>query len=75
MDNDIWDIPDGLEVDHIDRNPSNNRISNLRLVTSEGNSYNSSGRKNGSSQYKVYIGTSTTLNGLLNSTVKLSENI
>lgn len=33
-------IPDGLEIDHIDRNPSNNRIENLRLVTRSQNGYN-----------------------------------
>jgi hypothetical protein len=27
-------IPDGMEIDHKDRNPSNNRLSNLRLATS-----------------------------------------
>jgi hypothetical protein len=26
-------IPDGMEIDHIDQDPSNNRLSNLRLVT------------------------------------------
>ncbi len=34
----IWtetygDIPNGYDVDHIDFNPSNNRIENLQLVT------------------------------------------
>ena len=41
----IWElaygpIPDGMEIDHIDRNPSNNRLSNLRLVTHSENNQN-----------------------------------
>ena len=35
-------IPSDMEIDHIDHNPSNNRISNLRLVTSSGNKKNRS---------------------------------
>lgn len=33
-------IPEGMEIDHIDHNPSNNRISNLRLVTKSANRQN-----------------------------------
>lgn len=33
-------IPDGMEIDHVDGNRSNNRIENLRLVTSRENSFN-----------------------------------
>ena len=38
----VWEafngkIPDGFEIDHIDGNPANNRLSNLRLLTREEN--------------------------------------
>lgn len=41
----IWEmlvgpIPDGMFIDHIDRNPANNRIENLRVVTPQQNSHN-----------------------------------
>ena len=44
----IWElthgpIPDGMEIDHIDRCCTNNRLDNLRLVTSSENSCNTSG--------------------------------
>lgn len=35
-------IPSGMEIDHIDHNPSNNKIGNLRLVTRSGNRKNRS---------------------------------
>lgn len=46
----IWEmtygpIPEGMEVDHIDRHRNNNKLSNLRLVTSCENSWNTSGHK------------------------------
>jgi hypothetical protein len=45
----IWilhfgEIPEGLEIDHIDRNRSNNNIENLRVVTHAQNVANSSVR-------------------------------
>ena len=39
----IWhygDIPHQMEIDHIDRNPANNKIENLRPVTKRQNEYN-----------------------------------
>ena len=33
-------IPDGMLIDHVDGNPSNNSIENLRLATSQQNSFN-----------------------------------
>lgn len=38
----VGPIPDGMEIDHIDHDPSNNRICNLRLVTKSGNRKNRS---------------------------------
>lgn len=59
----VWEmhngpIPVGYEVDHIDRNPSNNLIQNLRLVTHRVNMRNQPPKTNsgcmGVSWYKAY---------------------
>jgi len=39
-------IPDKLEIDHIDRDKTNNRIANLRLVDRKGNLWNRKFRPN-----------------------------
>lgn len=50
----VWEmhngpIPEGMQIDHIDRNRLNNHLWNLRLVTPEGNSHNLSKMKNNTS--------------------------
>lgn len=46
----IWEafygaIPDGMEIDHIDRDPTNNALTNLRLATRQQNARNNSGHR------------------------------
>jgi hypothetical protein len=52
-----WEIthgprPDGFEIDHIDGNPSNNAIANLRLATKAENLHNTGIRKTNTSGVK-----------------------
>jgi hypothetical protein len=59
----VWhhgDIPDGLQVDHINRVRDPSPIENLRLVTHSGNCRNSGLRSDNTSGY---IGVSKVLNG------------
>lgn len=45
-------IPKGFEIDHIDRDRTNNKLSNLRLVTSSQNKLNVGMRQNNTSGFK-----------------------
>lgn len=40
----VGEIPEGFELDHIDRNRTNNALSNLRLVTRQQNRFNSAAK-------------------------------
>lgn len=42
-------VPEGLEIDHVDGDGTNNRFSNLRIVTSSGNKHNMSKRSDNTS--------------------------
>ncbi|EPU3949756.1 HNH endonuclease [Klebsiella michiganensis] len=57
----IWElhngpIPDGMEIDHIDGEKTNNRLSNLRLATHQQNLHNTKKRKDGESILPKGIG-------------------
>ena len=49
------DIPKGLQIDHINRNKSDNCISNLRLATIGQNQHNRDKSKNNTSGYKGIV--------------------
>ena len=54
------DIPEGLEIDHINRIRNDNNIDNLRLVTRQQNNWNTSGKgcywREGKKKWQSYIG-------------------
>ncbi len=53
----IWEevyglIPEGMEIDHINRNRRDNRLENLRLVSRSQNNFNKGKYRNNTSGYK-----------------------
>lgn len=53
----VWELHNGKlskgeQIDHIDQNPSNNRISNLRIATNSENNCNRSRQSNNTSGFK-----------------------
>lgn len=56
MHREILDVPDGIEVDHRNRNGVDNRRCNLRIATSSQNKMNEGKRKDNASGYRgVYL--------------------
>lgn len=55
------ELPPTMYLDHKDRNPSNNKLNNLRLVTARENQYNAAG----------WVNTSTGIKGLVKQGNKL----
>jgi hypothetical protein len=52
MHREIMGAPDGLEVDHINRDSFDNRRANLRLATRQQNEWNTGKHSNGKNHYK-----------------------
>ena len=50
-------IPKGFQIDHIDRNPLNNRFENLRLASQNQNQINSKKPSNNTTGYKGVLAT------------------
>jgi len=53
----IWnlhygEIPENMEIDHIDGNPLNNKIENLRLCNRQQNCFNTKSKRTSTSKYK-----------------------
>jgi len=58
----IGEIPDNMFIDHIDGNPGNNNITNLRLATNSNNNHNIKINSNNTTGYKDIVKYSKTKN-------------